>query len=922
MCRKSLPTLNYNNKARSATKILLFLAIIMLAAGLVYLAAPVQAQEPSIHPTFLLLDENDENVLDSGLPISTMESCGQCHDTEYIESHSLHTDAGLSTMTTPGQTSSGRVWDMSDGLFGKWDAGYYRYLTPNGDDLLDLGLADWLRTIGLRHPGGGPAVRSADGTPLAELPVTPGDPTTYVLDPETNQPVAWDWQESGTVEMNCFLCHLDQPDNEARMAALQAGRFNWANTATLLGSGIVEQAGDGFAYNADAFDNNGELTAELAAMKDPTNDNCGLCHGYVHTDPDEPLVVTGGDISQWHTETTGQIISGQRMSESGMNLAGKKELVRTWDVHAQRQVDCVDCHYSLNNPIFYQEADETRPDHLQFDGRRLDLADYLVKPSHQFARGQSAQSTLSPELQNTMRRCDSCHSIDATHDWLPYKEAHMASISCETCHVPQIHAPARQQVDWTVLNLEGEPKITYRGVEGGQAGEITSLVTGYEPVLLRKQDATGNDTLAPYNLVASWYWVQGEPARPVRLADLKAAYLDGDAYHADIVAAFDSNNNGQIDSSELMLDTPKKEEVIKARLSALGLETPRIQAEVQPYSVSHNVTNGEWVTKECTACHTGESRITQPMQLASYIPGHVWPEFVHNDSVNVTGEIVSNYTGELVYQPASITEGLYVLGHNSVPFVDWVGVLALLGTVGGIAVHGGGRVLAAMVNKEGHKSQLKQVYMYTLYERIWHWLQAVAIFILIFTGLIIHRPDMFGVFDFGFTVLVHNAVGFLLLINAFLALFFHLASGEIQQYLPQPRGFFNQAITQALFYMRGIFRGEEHPFEKNPQKKLNPLQQITYFSILNVLLPLQVITGVLIWGMQRWPTVATALGGLAFLAPLHTLAAWLFASFIIMHVYLTTTGHTPIANIRAMIVGWDDVEVHDHSAAEGAQATN
>jgi thiosulfate reductase cytochrome b subunit len=899
------------------TSLVPLVAFGLLVVGLLTLTVPAQAQEPSIHPTFPLLDENGQNVLDSGLPVSTMESCGQCHDTDYIESHSFHTDAGLSGLTSPGQTANGRQWDVSDGLFGKWDAATYRYLTPAGDELLDLGVADWLRTIGLRHPGGGPAVRTVDGTPLAELPLTAGDPATHVLDPQTGEPVAWDWQESGTVEMNCFLCHLDQPNNQARVATLKAGQFNWANTATLLGSGVVEQAGDGFTYNQAAFDADGELAAEYSAMKGPANENCGLCHGYVHTNPDEPLVVTGGDMTQWHTETTGQIVSAQRMSESGMNLAGKKELSRPWDVHAQRQVDCVDCHYSLNNPIFYQEADATRPEHLQFDSRRLDLADYLVKPSHQFARGQSAQSDLSPELQNTMRRCDSCHSIEATHNWLPYKEAHLASLSCETCHIPQIHASARQQVDWTVLTPAGEPKITFRGVEGDQAGDITALVTGYEPVLLRKRNADGNYTLAPYNLVASWYWVQGDPARPVRLVDLQTAYREGDRYHPDIVAAFDTNSNGQVDNDELMLDTPAKEEAVKARLTSLGLEKPRIQAEVQPYSISHNVANGEWVTKECTACHTGESRITQPMQLADYIPGRVWPQFVHNDSVEIDGEIVTDDTGELVYLPTTTAEGLYVLGHNSVPFVDWLGVLALLGTVGGIIVHGGGRVLVAMINKEPHHPQLKQVYMYTLYERIWHWLQAVAIFILLFTGLVIHRPDMFGVFDFGFTVIVHNVVGFLLLINAFLALFFHLASGEIRQYLPQPRGFFNQAITQTMFYMRGIFRGDEHPFEKNPQKKLNPLQQLVYFGILNVLLPLQVITGVLIWGMQRWPTIATTLGGLPFLAPVHTLAAWFFASFIIMHVYLTTTGHTPTANIKAMIVGWDEVEVHDRTATEG-----
>ena len=72
-------------------------------------------------------------------------------------------------------------------------------------------------------------------------------------------------------------------------------------------------------------------------------------------------------------------------------------------------LNCTDCHYSLNNPLYYQEAETTKPDHLTFDPRRVEIGEYLVQPLHQFARGNSAQSTVAPNLKNTMRRCDSCH---------------------------------------------------------------------------------------------------------------------------------------------------------------------------------------------------------------------------------------------------------------------------------------------------------------------------------------------------------------------------------------------------------------------------------------------------------------------------------------------------------------------------------
>jgi thiosulfate reductase cytochrome b subunit len=98
-----------------------------------------------------------------------------------------------------------------------------------------------------------------------------------------------------------------------------------------------------------------------------------------------------------------------------------------------------------------------------------------------------------------------------------------------------------------------------------------------------------------------------------------------------------------------------------------------------------------------------------------------------------------------------------------------------------------------------------------------------------------------------------------------------------------------------------------------PERKLNPLQQITYLAILNVLLPLQILTGALMWGADRWPRAAQMIGGLGYVAPVHTLLAWLFAAFLFMHIYLTTTGHTPTANIKAMVTGWEELNEETES---------
>jgi thiosulfate reductase cytochrome b subunit len=437
-------------------------------------------------------------------------------------------------------------------------------------------------------------------------------------------------------------------------------------------------------------------------------------------------------------------------------------------------------------------------------------------------------------------------------------------------------------------------------------------------VWLPSQDVYGNSSLAPYNMITAFYWVYGDPPRPVRLSDLQAAFLEGDDYHPGILMRFDANGDGSLDDSELIINTPEKEQFLIQRLTLLGLDNPRISAEVQPYSINHDVASGDWAIQDCQACHGKESRVNQSIRLSSYTPGGVIPTFVGGTGTTLSGDIIQDERGAIYYQPASTSQDLYVLGLNNVKWVDIAGLLIFLGTLGGITLHGGLRFYASR-KAPHHQAQLEQVYMYGVYERLWHWLQTFAIVLLIFTGLVIHKPDILGFLSFRGMVLVHNVVAAVLGINAFLSLFYHLASGEIKQFIPRPRGFFDQSIQQALFYLRGIFKGDPHPFEKTPTKKLNPLQQLTYFAILNVLLPLQGLTGIMIWGTQHWPQISKALGGLPFLAPFHTLIAWLFATFVVMHVYLTTTGHTPLAGIKAMMMGWEEVETSHHNPLSESQ---
>jgi thiosulfate reductase cytochrome b subunit len=210
--------------------------------------------------------------------------------------------------------------------------------------------------------------------------------------------------------------------------------------------------------------------------------------------------------------------------------------------------------------------------------------------------------------------------------------------------------------------------------------------------------------------------------------------------------------------------------------------------------------------------------------------------------------------------------------------------------------------------------------LYALHERIWHWLQAAGMFLLLLSGFAIHYPDRFGVFgSLGRAVWLHSWIGFALIVNAFLGLFYHLTADKYHHFLPRMDDFTGGAVRQARFYLYGIFKGEPHPFETDPRHKLNPLQKVTYLALLNVLLPFQIVTGVLMWGANRWPAAFERVGGLRMLGPAHTLGAYLFLAFVIGHIYLATTGHTPWSLIRAMITGFEEPAVRRLEAPEAGQ---
>lgn len=197
--------------------------------------------------------------------------------------------------------------------------------------------------------------------------------------------------------------------------------------------------------------------------------------------------------------------------------------------------------------------------------------------------------------------------------------------------------------------------------------------------------------------------------------------------------------------------------------------------------------------------------------------------------------------------------------------------------------------------------KMKTIYLYTRYERFWHWLQMVLISLLLVTGLEIH--GFYTLLGFETAVSIHNTVGITWLILFAFFVFWIFTTGEWKQYVPTTKKMFEVV----RYYAYGIFRGEPHPVPKRKEAKHNPLQRIVYLSLAALLLPLQMGTGFLYWAYNSWEAWGLSFLSLEILAIIHLIIAFAILQFLIIHVYMTTTGHTITSHMKAMISGWEDV---------------
>jgi thiosulfate reductase cytochrome b subunit len=314
-------------------------------------------------------------------------------------------------------------------------------------------------------------------------------------------------------------------------------------------------------------------------------------------------------------------------------------------------------------------------------------------------------------------------------------------------------------------------------------------------------------------------------------------------------------------------------------------------------SISHETFGIKKAEKDCLVCHQSESILMTTLYKAG----------------------ASRDLSAFGFTNKGLFEDKYVFGAIRNPMLERIGWIVLAATLAGVLGHGFFRLI---FSRKRTLRLIESLYLYPGWVRVWHLLNGLTFITLIITGFSLHfaEPDR-PLIPIALAVKTHNiaGIGLCLLWAAFLL--GNLISGNHRHYVPVWRGVLQRMITQVRFYLFRIMRGESHPYPATEKSKFNPLQQMAYNAIMFGLVPVVLLTGVVMLLPEYFPQLGLESDQVWPVALAHTIAGFFAVVFMVVHIYLGTTGDKVTALFKGMLTGWHDEFAQGDGAGSGKSAT-
>ena len=197
----------------------------------------------------------------------------------------------------------------------------------------------------------------------------------------------------------------------------------------------------------------------------------------------------------------------------------------------------------------------------------------------------------------------------------------------------------------------------------------------------------------------------------------------------------------------------------------------------------------------------------------------------------------------------------------------------------------------------------RAVKIYTRYERFWHWSQALLIFILAFSGFNLHGTPFSGALPS-----CGNGTHIRRFVAVAIVAFHHIL--EFHHWTMAPLSTAEQGAVRShqilcLWHHHG--GSASLCQEPQPQAKRSAVSGLS--DLHGHHRPSLVAVGhclSLVWPLESIENGQQIFSLVAFV---HTAAAFAMITFVVIHVYMTTTGKTVFHYIKTMITGYEKIEL-------------
>jgi len=221
-----------------------------------------------------------------------------------------------------------------------------------------------------------------------------------------------------------------------------------------------------------------------------------------------------------------------------------------------------------------------------------------------------------------------------------------------------------------------------------------------------------------------------------------------------------------------------------------------------------------------------------------------------------------------------------------------------------------------------------RVKRHRLSTRLWHWTNALCLYVLFASGLGIFNAHprlywgQYGAnFDAAWLALSRFGPAWTLPGHYDLALSrrWHLSFALVFAFallLYLAWSLFNRHIWRDLTFRRGDLAPryvwqeiKDHARLRFPTGaaalRYNVLQKASYVGVIFILLPVMILTGLTMSpGMDAaWPWLTDLFGGRQSARSIHFITAWLLVAFFVVHIVMVVLAG-PLNELRAMVTGW------------------